>query len=84
MVEHSGLCLDVEGISTANGARIIQWDYWGGDNQKFRPEPTGDGYCKLVAKHSGKVLDVSGLSTGNGAAVIQWDWWGGQNQQWRL
>ena len=56
----------------------------GGDNQKFRPEPTGHGYRKLVAKHSGKVLDVNGLSTANGAEIIQWDWWGGQNQQWRL
>jgi len=27
--------LDVYDQSTANGANIDQWDYWGGDNQKF-------------------------------------------------
>ncbi len=35
------------------GARIIQWPYWGGDNQKWRPEGVGDGYIKFIAKHSG-------------------------------
>jgi hypothetical protein len=34
--KHSGLCLDVEGISSGNGAQLIQWDYWGGNNQKWR------------------------------------------------
>jgi hypothetical protein len=32
---HSGKVLDVRDISTANGARIQQWDYVGGDNQKW-------------------------------------------------
>ena len=83
-VRHSGRCLDIAGISPHNGARATQWDYWGGHNQQFKPEPTGDGYYRLVARHSGKCLDVSGVSAENGAAVIQWDWWGGNNQQWRL
>ena len=29
-VRHSGLCLDIAGISTANGAGATQWEYWGG------------------------------------------------------
>jgi hypothetical protein len=33
---HSGLVLDVEGGSTADGARIVQWNKNGGSNQKFR------------------------------------------------
>jgi hypothetical protein len=65
------------------GAPIIQGEWCGGDNQSFRPEPTSDGYYRLVAKHSGKCLDVTGISAANGAAIIQWDWWGGNNQQWR-
>jgi hypothetical protein len=81
---HSGKVLDVSGISLDNGAPVIQWDWWGGDNQRWRLEAVGDGYVRAVAQHSGKVLDVSGISPDNGAPVIQWDWWGGDNQRWRF
>jgi hypothetical protein len=81
---HSGRVLDVTGLSGDNGAPVIQWEYWGGDNQRWKLEAVGDGYVRAVAQHSGKVLDVSGVSPDNGAALIQWDWWGGANQQWRF
>ncbi|MFF8375208.1 RICIN domain-containing protein [Streptomyces sp. NPDC015661] len=81
---HSGKALDVSGISPDNGAPVIQWDYWGGNNQRWRLEAVGDGYVRAVAQHSGKVLDVSGISPDNGAPLIQWDWWGGDNQRWRF
>ncbi len=32
-------CADVYGISLENGANICQWNYWGGDGQKFILEP---------------------------------------------
>lgn len=32
-------CLDVYEISTESGANICQWNYWGGDGQKFVLEP---------------------------------------------
>jgi hypothetical protein len=79
--KHSDRVVDVRDISTANGAPIIQWDWWGGGNQRWRMEPVGGGYARIVAQHSGKVLDVSGISTANGAPIIQWDWWGGDNQR---
>ncbi|MFE9018083.1 RICIN domain-containing protein [Streptomyces sp. NPDC007808] len=82
--KHSGKVLDVSGVSPDNGAPVIQWDWWGGDNQRWRLEAVGDGYVRAVAQHSGKVLDVSGISPDNGAPVIQWDWWGGDNQRWRF
>ncbi|WP_225634656.1 RICIN domain-containing protein [Streptomyces solaniscabiei] len=78
---NSGLALDVKDVSTANGAPIHQWPWWGGNNQKFRMEPTSNGYVRLVAVHSGKVLDVKDVSTANGTPVHQWEWWGGGNQQ---
>jgi hypothetical protein len=81
---HSGRCLDVEAISTAGGAHLIQWDYWGGWNQLFRVEWVESRHYRLVAQHSGKVVDVEGISTANGAHTIQWDWWGGDNQKFRL
>src|SRR5215213_5881830 len=41
---HSGKVLDVENASSSNGARIIQWDSHGGDNQLFRLEPVDSGH----------------------------------------
>ena len=78
---NSGRVIDVKNGSTANGTPIIQWDYHGGPMQRFRLEPVGGGYVRIVAQHSGKVLDVSGISTANGAPIVQWDWWGGDNQR---
>ncbi len=80
---HSDRVIDVDDISTANGAAIIQWDWWGGGNQRWRLEPLGGGYVLIVAQHSGKVLDVAGGSMANGARLIQWEWWGGDNQKFR-
>jgi hypothetical protein len=80
---HSDRVIDVEGISRDNGARIIQFDWWGGGNQRWRMEPVGGGYVRIVAQHSGKVLDVSGISMANGAPLVQWEWWGGDNQRFR-
>jgi hypothetical protein len=82
--KHSGKVLDVAGISTANGAQLQQWDYLGGNNQKWRFEAVGGDYHRIVAQHSGKVLDVVGRSTANGARLQQWDYLGGDNQKWRL
>lgn len=83
-VRHSGRCLDIEGISTANGADAIQWDYWGGQNQFFRIEWVEASHYRLIAQHSGRVIDVEGISSANGAQIHQWDWWGGDNQKFRL
>ena len=84
--KHSGKCLDVDisKIGMDNGARVQQWDYWGGDNQLWELEPVGDNYFKITAKHSGKCLDVSGIGMDNGAYIHQWDYWGGDNQKWKL
>jgi hypothetical protein len=82
--KHSRRALDVSGVSTANGAPLIQWDYHGGQNQQFQADRLEDGYYRFVARHSGKVLDVAGVSTANGAQIIQWDWHGGDNQRFRI
>ena len=83
-VRHSGRCLDIEKISTANGADAIQWDYWGGQNQIFRIEWVEASHYRMIAQHSGRVIDVEAISTANGAQIHQWDWWGGNNQKFRL
>ena len=79
---HSGKVLDVAGASTANGALVHQWEWWGGDNQRWRIEALGNGTVRVVAVHSGKVLDVDHASTADGTAVVQWAWSNTNNQRW--
>jgi hypothetical protein len=81
---HSGKVLDVKGASDDNGAPIHQWDWVGGDNQKWHLDDVGGGLWRIISVKSGKVLDVKDVSADNGAPIIQWDWWGGDNQKWRL
>ena len=85
---NSDKCLDVTGRSTANGARIQQWDCdvsgnGSGANQGwgFVPAATS-GYYTAVNLNSGKCLDVTGRSTANGAVLQQWTCNGGTNQEW--
>jgi hypothetical protein len=80
---NSGKCLDVSGVSTANGAIIQQWTCGSGTNQRWRMQDMGGGYIQLIAQHSNKCLDVSGASTANGATIHQWTCGSGTNQQWQ-
>jgi len=82
VARHSGKCLDVSGLSSDDGALVIQWTCNGGLNQRWTLQPAADGSYNLVAGHSGKLLDVTGVSTDDGARIIQWTANGGQNQQW--
>lgn len=84
VAKHSGKAMDIQGGSTGNGARLLQWSFHGGQNQQFFPDPVGGGYYRLVALHSQKVLDVYGASAADGAEVIQWPWHGGDNQRFRI
>jgi hypothetical protein len=75
--------MDVNGFSTANGAKVIQWTCHGGDNQKWRVSTQGAGF-RLQAVHSGACLDVAGVSTAVGAAFQQWACHTGGNQTFKL
>ncbi len=80
----SGMLLDVNAASTADGARIQQWTPTGCTCQNFKFTHLGNGIYEITADHSGKSLDVSGISTADGAAVVQWPYWGGGNQQYKV
>jgi glucosylceramidase len=84
--QSSDLQLDVRGgpSELQNGARIIQYPYWGAANEIWNLVPTSDGYVNIVAKSSGSCMDVRGISKADGAAVQQWACWGGDNQKWKL
>lgn len=47
-------CADVFEISTAENANINQWEYWGGDGQKFILEPASDKRIKGDVNADGK------------------------------
>lgn len=63
---HSGKCMDVEGGSTASGARVLQWACHGGANQVF---DWRDGM--LVARHSNQCLDFGGDAAADGTGLVQ-------------
>jgi len=79
---YSGLALDVNGGSTANGASIIQWGYSGGSNQLWNFIPTGGGYYQIRNAYSALDLNVAGASKSNGALMVQWQYGTQGNDQW--
>ncbi|MHA7060153.1 RICIN domain-containing protein [Aquimarina sp. M1] len=80
----SGKSMDVSDVSLNNGARIQQWEFSGGDNQKWRVEDVGNGQYKITAQHSNKALDVVDGSGSNRAEIQQWDYFDNTNQKWKI
>ena len=76
---HSGKCLDVSGISHADGANVYQWNCTGAANQQWLQVAANGGFM-LMARHSGKCLDVAGAGVGGGTNIYQWFCHGGDNQ----
>ncbi|WP_372448402.1 non-reducing end alpha-L-arabinofuranosidase family hydrolase [Kibdelosporangium banguiense] len=81
---NSGKALDVSGVSTADGAGIIQWARHDGANQQWQFVDSGEGYYRLKSKNSGKVLDIANSSTADGGKLQQWTDLNAANQQFRL
>ncbi|GFZ91594.1 hypothetical protein GCM10008018_42350 [Paenibacillus marchantiophytorum] len=68
---NSGKAVEVFGGSTTEGAKISQWDYHGGKNQRWQLVDVGNGFSKLIIRKRDKVLDSVG-STADGARPTQW------------
>ncbi|MEU0414545.1 RICIN domain-containing protein [Streptomyces griseorubiginosus] len=86
VAQHSGLCLENPGQSTADGTQYRQNTCGSGQEQVFDFHPvagTTDTYT-VVNHYSGKCLDISQLSTADGAAVQQWTCLNGANQRFTL
>jgi hypothetical protein len=74
---HTAKCLDVEGSSRDDAAKIHQWEFGGGDNQKWTIMTQENGMLKVRAKHSGKFLGVINGKTkqmADGDSLAQ-KWW---------
>src|SRR5262245_3748204 len=55
---NSGLCLDVAGASTADGATVLQWRCHGGLHQRWTLAGITNLGFQIIATHSNKCLDV--------------------------
>lgn len=80
LVRHSGKAMDASGAS--NGAKIQQWDYLGGSNQKWIVSEPQAGYYTLTSESNGKVVDAAG--TANGSKIQIWQSLLGDNQKWQI
>ncbi len=80
----SNMVVDVAGVSSEPGGRVIQWSQNGGPNQQWRFLALNADTFVVQSVNSGQVLDVAGASFADGAQVIQWPWNGGANQWWRF
>ncbi|MEU4164645.1 RICIN domain-containing protein [Actinoplanes sp. NPDC026670] len=84
-VTKSGMCLDVPGASTANGALLQQWGCTANSAwQQFTLVASGSAYL-IKNVNSGKCVDVPGWSTASGVQLQQYACVSSQaNQQWTL
>lgn len=80
----SGKALDIPNSSTADGTQLIQWDYIGGNNQKWSIAIKSDGTYEIKNVNSGKLVDLSGPSYAEGAPIVQWASNAGTNQRWSI
>lgn len=86
--EASGFCLDVRGISAAQGAIVQQWPCWNGPNQQWKFTPGFNGLYTIESRQTRFLLTVSGASMKNRARIIMQPNEGGlqppANQLWSV
>jgi hypothetical protein len=79
-----GLCLDIEGASSSDGATVLVYGCHRRDNQSFElrlaDSDRDDEWFTARAEHSGQCLDIKSNSRGTGANLIQWPCHGRDNQ----
>ncbi|MFG3248786.1 RICIN domain-containing protein [Streptomyces sp. NPDC048187] len=80
--KHSGKVLAVDGMSTANSARVVQFANTGTGDHAWQRIDRGDGWFLVRNGHSGKVLGVDGMSTADSARVVQYEDNGTDDHLW--
>ncbi|MFJ3641289.1 beta-L-arabinofuranosidase domain-containing protein [Streptomyces sp. NPDC090108] len=81
--KHSGKVLAVDGMSTANSARVVQFDNTPTGDHAWQLIDRGDGWFLVRNGQSGKVLGVDGMSTADSAIVVQYEDNGTDDHLWR-
>lgn len=81
--QNSGLAMEVNGWSTANGGIVDQWT-WGGSqrNQEWVLSYLNNGLYQLTNVNSGLVLDATNRGKSNGTKMQQWSNLSGSNQEY--
>lgn len=80
----SSRALDVKAKSTADGASIQQYDYNGGENQKWRVNLVSADKYSIIASNSSKCLDVPNGTINNDVVIQQYTCSNQNNQIWVL
>jgi hypothetical protein len=78
----AGLCVDVEGGSSADAALVQQYPCNGSAAQRWKVSSVANNVYELVSEASGKCLDVNGGSNQSGAAIQQYTCNGTAAQHW--
>jgi len=85
----TGNCIDVAGNSSADGAKVEEWDCNGSNAQNFIAEDMGSGYWRF--RHSGtngclnvQCPEQSSACMANGRFVQQWSCASNKEFQWKL
>lgn len=78
----SGLCADVEGGSTAEGAKVIQWACSGGSNQHWTVSRQANGTYTVASVKSRMLLTTA--STSDGSLVTQQPDTNSPLQHWKI
>lgn len=81
---NSNKVIGINGMSTADGARAVQWSDNGTADHNWRLDLQANGYYKITNQNSGKVLGVDGMSTADGAQVLQWSDNGTADHDWQF
>ena len=76
----SGRVMDVDGVSSADGANVHLWDNFDAPNQRWHATAVGESVFELVSQHSNACLDADSGSDN----VHQWSCFGSNNQRWLI
>ncbi|WP_328541028.1 beta-L-arabinofuranosidase domain-containing protein [Streptomyces sp. NBC_00344] len=82
--KNSNKVLAVDGMSTANSARVVQYDNVGSGDHAWQLIDKGAGWYLIRNGQSGKVLGVDGMSTADSAIVVQYEDNGTADHLWTL
>lgn len=75
----TSLCLDVAGLSSADGVRVQQWAWNGALDQVWDITSVGGGYFKIINANSGKCIEMIASDHAE-----QWAYESGTTQQWQF
>ena len=54
------------------GTRVLQYEYHGGNNQKWIIKDAGNGYFNIISKSNGLYLDIPHSDAHDGSLVQVW------------